>query len=584
MRKPETGNRKLETICALLLAMTALCPMRIAAGEAQIPVAAVERMPRLPEPLNMRDWPAVAREYYAWVLNPQTVLDERHLAVVTPGEAGFRMPSFLSPKADDEAMTCLCAVIGARMAGLDARKLNGVDWVQAAKAWYSAKRGIYRHHRGDNSPVLHADIYGYWPAIQGMLLAAQYPDDAELQAHTRTSVAAFLKTAHGMGCPDAPDFDALGFNFDTGKPQGRNEPMNRLGHAPSVAWPLLVGLTLNRAPDPELLACARAALRWHIEHPGRYEISHVMGPLTAARLNAEYGSDIDLARLMAIWFGDGERKSHPWHITAGTRFGGMTCDGLDGAKWNEKERAFHAFAMGSFQAPAWLVPVARYDQRFARAVARYALHAANSARFFQGIDLDWDHQDHKDWKDVWDPRNLLSYEAVTSWDWSDTRANRPYATGDSIRLGWNRAKAQPGEYLAKKREGFSKSCNNLALYMGNQIGFLGGIVERTDVPGILRWDCVASDAFHAPAYPTALYHNPHDAPKTVAVPLNAPVDVYDLVSGRFLERGVSAAWHLTLAPDQAAVIVLVPPARKAERRGAQLLVDGVVVDYRAKSD
>jgi len=546
----------------------------------QLTIAAVERMPRLPEPLAVRDWSAVARDYYSFVLNPETVVDGHHLAAVKPGEAGFRMTSFVGSKLQDEAMTCLSAVIGAQLAGLDARKLNSVDWVRAAKAWYSPKLGIYRHNRGDNNPVAHADIYGYWAAIQGMIIAAQHPDDAELQNHVRTSVAAFLKIAHGMGCPDQPNFDVLGFNFDTGKPDGRNEPMNRFGHAPSVAWPLVVGASLAAKPDPELLVCARAALRWHIENPGRYEVSHLMGPLAAARLNAEHGCDLDMGRLMAIWFGDGDRKRHSWHITAGTRCGGMTCDGLDGAKWGEKERSFHAFAMGSLQGPAWLVPVARYDQRYARDIARYALHAANSSRLFQGEGLDWDHQDHKDWKDKWDPKNLLFYEALVSWDWSDKRTYRPYATGDPIRLGWDCPKAEPKEYYARKKEWFSKSCNNLSLYMGNHVGFLGGIVALTGVPGILRWDCLATDWFHAPAYPTSLYYNPFDEPRTVNVTLSKPSDLYDLVAGDFVARNVQFSYRLTLAPDQAVVLVAVLPNGTLERRGTQLLVDGIVVDYR----
>jgi hypothetical protein len=551
-------------------------------ADAQCPVAVVERMPRVPEPMNLLDWGAVARAYYDFVLNPATRVDGNPLAIVKEGEAGFRMPSYVGPKAGDEAMTCLSAVIGAKLSGLDPRKHNGIDWVQAAKAWYSPKLGIYRHNRGDNNPVVHADIYGYWAAIQGLMLAAQYPEDADLKQHVRTSVAAFLKIAHGMGCPDQPNFDVLGFNLQTGKPDGRNEPMNRFGHAPSVAWPLVVGASLD--PNPDLIACARAALRWQVEHPGRYEVSHMMGPLAAARLNAEFGGDIDLGRIMAIWFGDGKRDRHSWQITVGARFGGLTCDGLDGAKWDEKEHSFLAFAMGTLQGPAWLVPVARYDQRYARAIARYALHAANSTRLFQGVDLDWEHQDHKDWKDQWDPKNLLFYEALAPWDWSDKRTFRPYATGDPIRCGWGCTKVGPKEYLEQKKAWFSKSSNNLSLYMGNHVGFLGGICALTDVPGILRWDCVATDWFHAPAYPTYLYYNPHDAAKTVTVSLEKSADLYDLVAGRSIAKSVRADYKMALAPDQVVVLVHVPTEGKVRRQGGRMMVNDVPVDYRVRGD
>lgn len=550
----------------------------------QRPIAAAERMPRLPEPLHVPDWARVSQACHDFVLNPETRVDGRPLAIIEDGAQGFRMPSYMAGEAGDEAMTCLAAVIGAKLSDLDPQKLNGVDWVQAAKSWYQPDMGIYRHHRGDKSPVVHSGIYGYWPAILGMILAAQHPEDPELRQHLRTSVAAFLEIARGMGCPDRPDFNVLGYNFQTRRPDGRNEPMNLLGHAPSVAWPLVAGASLTKTPDPALVPCAAAALRWHIAHPGRYEISHLMGPLAAARLNALHDTDLDLDSLLAIWFGDGPRDRHPWQITAGTRFGGMTCDGLDGSKWEEQDRSFHAFAMGTLQGPAWLVPVVRYDPRYARAIARYALHAANSSRFFLGIDLDWDRQDHKDWKDRWDPQGLLMYEALTPWDWSPERRFRPYATGDPIRCGWGCEKVEPNVYSASKREWFSRSANNIALYGGNHIGFLGGICELTNVPGILRWDCLATDWLHPPAYPTFLYHNPYDTPRTVKVTLERPAHLYDLTEGRCIARSARSGHPLTLAADQAAVLVAVPPEGETQRDGSRLLVDGVVVDYRCSRE
>jgi hypothetical protein len=354
--------------------------------------------------------------------------------------------------------------------------------------------------------------------------------------------------------------------------------MNRLGHSPTVAWALLMGtvLTGNR----EMLDCARSAMQWHIDHPGRYEVTHVMGPLTAARLNAEYGCSLNMDRVLAAWFGEGNSKRMPWKITAGTRFGSITCVGLDGAYWGGKEEGFHAFSMGTLQAPAWLVPIVRYDPRYARDVGRYALHAAASARLLQGYGLDWDHQDHKDWKDRWDPRFLLFYEALTPWEWSDRRAFRPYATGDPIRLGWGVPKAEPGEYLSEKKKWFSRTSHNLSLYMGNHVGFLGGIVSLTNVPGILRWDCLATDWYHAPAYPTFLFFNPHLTAKTFEMRLGSKAsDLYNAVTHQFVKHNVRDATTLTLAADSAAVMVIAPLNGKLTHYGRQTLIDNIVVDW-----
>jgi len=563
----------LVILVALKLAVTS------AVGGEQFVIPRVQRMPRLPEPLVVRDWPQVAKQYYELLLDPATRLDGNPLVVVDTSSNQFKIPSFVGHKPSDEAFTCLAPVIGAKLVGLNPTDIYGFNYVQAAKNWYDPKYGIYRLSPGQRGqPVIHSGIYGYWAAAQGLMLISQYPDDPEFAAQARTTAQAFLRLAKGMGCPDQADFDVLGFNFDTGKAAGRAEPMNRLGHSPTVAWALLMGtvLTGNR----EMLDCARSAMQWHIDHPGRYEVTHVMGPLTAARLNAEYGCSLNMDRVLAAWFGEGDFRRMPWKITAGTRFGGITCDGLDGAYWGGKEEGFHAFSMGTLQAPAWLVPIVRYDPRYARDVGRYALHAAASARLLQGYGLDWDHQDHKNWKDRWDPRCLLFYEALTPWEWSDRRAFRPYATGDPIRLGWGVPKAKPEEYLSEKKKWFSRTSHNLSLYMGNHVGFLGGIVSLTNVPGILCWDCLATDWYHASAYPTFLFFNPHLTAKTFEMRLGSKAsDLYNAVTHQFVKRNVRDATTLTLAADSAAVMVIAPVNGKLTHYGRRTLVDNIVVDW-----
>jgi len=575
-----TSRLTISRPVALLVALVALT-LAVAStlGAEQRVIGRVQRMPRVPEPLVVRDWRQVARQYYELLLDPATRLDGNPLVVVDPDANRYKIPSFVGPKPGDEAFTCLSPIIGAKLVGLDPTDLYGFNYVQAATNWYDPQYGIYRHGPGRRGqPVIHSGVYGYWAATQGLMLASQYPDDPEFATQARTTAQAFLRLAKGLGCPDQADFDVLGFNFETGNAAGRAEPMNRLGHAPTVAWILLVGAALTG--DQEMLDCARSAMQWHIDHPGRYEVTHVMGPLTAARLNAEYGAALDLDRVLAAWFGDGDAKRMPWKITAGYRFGGITCDGLDGAYWGGAEEGFHAFSMGTLQGPAWLVPMVRYDSRYARDVGRYALHAATSARLLQGYGLDWDHQDHKDWKDRWDPKGLLFYEALTPWEWSETRAFRPYATGDVIRLGWGVPKAEPDVYLSEKRKWFSQTSHNLSLYMGNHVGLLGGIVELTNVPGILRWDCLATDWHHAAAYPTFLLFNPHATAKTVEMGVGPQAcDLYDIVSGRFLKRHVRDATTLPLAGDSAAVVVLTPPDGKLTREGRRTLVDHIVVDW-----
>jgi hypothetical protein len=580
-RLPWTGRDRVRTARAYASALLRvlywaglLAPPAVVGAPTAGRIRAVERMPALPEPLVVRDWPALSRAYYLRVLDPAAT-GLGWPAVQADEAPGFRLKSYLGAEPADEAMTCLSAVAGARLAGLDPRALHGRDWVAACAAWFDPNQGLYRHTRAERSPVLHADIHGYYPSILGLILAAQFPEDTGLRTRADAVVTTFHAIARGLGCPERPDFDVLGWDLAAGRPGGRPEPMNRLGHAPAVAWILAVGA--DRGGAEALRASARAALQWQLDHPGRYEVTHLMGPLAAARLNARPGPKVDLHRLLDIWFGEGPIDRHPWAVTAGTRCGGITCDGLDGARW--PEGGFYAFTMGSLQGPAWLVPVAVYEPRFARAIGRYALHAANSARLLQGDGLDADREDHPEWKARWDPGDLMFYEGLKSWDPAPERRFRPYATGDPVLLGWGgRTKPDPACYHEEKAASFAATADNISLYMGNHVGFLGGIVATTEAPGVLIWDVRKTDWFHEPAWPAFLIFNPHAEERTITLETGpAPVAVFDLVAGEELHASATGRQRVRLSGDTARVLILHPAGARREMRGSMLYAAGALL-------
>ncbi|MHC4502590.1 MAG: hypothetical protein ACYTFI_04725 [Planctomycetota bacterium] len=578
------ARKMVSAISAASLCLAGALPVRAeavaAARGGQIRVECIERSPNLPEPLVMRDWKQVAKKYYRFVFDRK--LKGKNLPVLGLSADGrrFGFGDYVrgAPPASGESMSCLSAVIGGKLVGLEMRELDGFDFARACQEWYDPKLGLYRNRPTDRGGVVHSGVYGYWPVILSLELAHLYPELDGMREQLRSTVRRFHELARGMGAPDRPDFGNFGYDFGAGRPGGRKEPMNRLGNASTVAWINYVGWSVFG--DKECLADAEAAVRWHLANPGRYEVTHLPGPVTVARINAELGRDYDLGKMIRIWFGDFDERC-PWKATTGTRHGGMTTDGLHGAWRGGKARDFHAFAMGSLQGPAWLVPVARYDARCARAVGKYALHAANSMRLLQGYGLDWDHQDHKDWKDRYDPDCVLFYEALVSRDWG-RRGIRPYATGDPVRLGWGVPKAEAKVYHDEKRRWFAADSCNLSLYMGNHVGLLGGIVERTDVDGILRWDCIATDWFAAPAHPTYLLYNPHGNEKRVALDVGPErKSIYDLATHRFVERRVRRRVMISLPADSAVVLAIVPADARPVVKGGRLSIEGKVVDYAA---
>ena len=61
---------------------------------------------------------------------------------------------------------------------------------------------------------------------------------------------------------------------------------------------------------------------------------------------------------------------------------------------------------------------------------------------------------------------------------------------------------------------------------------------------------------------------------------DAPVDLYDSVSNRFLRRNVRGRAYVTLPADTPVVLVLTPANGRLTHSGTQTLVGDVVIDYR----
>ena len=109
----------------------------------------------------------------------------------------------------------------------------------------------------------------------------------------------------------------------------------------------------------------------------------------------------------------------------------------------------------------------------------------------------------------------------------------------------------------------------------------GGIISRTNDEKILSLDCLKTDYFRGPAYPTHLYFNPHQQQRDVIVEVgDRPSDLYDTVSKRWVAVGARGQTHVRLAGDSAAVLVRTPAGASQRRFNGKLYANGVIVDFR----
>jgi len=525
-------------------------------------IDAVEWMPNLPEPYKLIDWREKARSFDRLVFDlaatgeflPLVWLDESHM---NNDQATFGLPSYVGDprRSSDhpgtpEGITCMGAVLGATLTGIDKSRAEH-DYVRMCEAWFNKSNGlnlVLNHQRQQTGGSFWYEI---WPHVVFYALADRYPDKPRLAEIMHITADRWCQACRDLADPGGvPDFDHTSYNFRTRQPvdNGRwKEPDAAAG----VAW--LEYTAWIRFQESEHLDAAENCLRFlqnRTENP-YYEVLLPYGVLAAARLNAELDRDYDVDRLLDWCFGISDCRGG-WGVTVG-RWGEYDCDGLVGSIDN---RGGYAFAMNTFAQAAALVPLVRYDPRYARAIGKWMLNLSNSARLFYPGELPPEHQTSRFWQG--DPEHGIAYEGLRH-HW---QGKSPCATGDPLAMNWGPK-------------------TDLGLYGSSYVGMLGSIVRPTDVPCILQLDCLATDFFRSTAYPTFLCYNPYPQDRSFQLDIgSAPADLYDAVAHRFVAKSVDEQVNVTLPADSAALFVVTPARGQWTRAGKRTLVDGIVIDWR----
>ena len=536
-------------------------PPRRPRADGQISLAAVELMPNLPEPFELIDWREKARAYDRFVFDfkargeflPLIWLDDSRINIDRPT---FGLPSYVGwpdqaagKRNSQESITCMGAVLGATLAGIDKSRQEH-DYVAMCEAWFNARNGMNLVLNRQQDAAGGSFWYELFPHVVFYALADRYPDKPRLAEILRITADRWRQVCLDLADTNGvPNFDHTSFDFRTRKPvdNGRwREP----DAAAAVAW--LEYAAWIKFGDPSHLAAARNCLSFlqaRATNP-YYEVLLPFGTLAAARLNAEQGCDYDVNRFLNWCFGISDCRGG-WGVIAG-RWGSYDCDGLVGSIDN---RCGYAFAMNTFAQAGALAPLPRYDPRYARAIGKWLLNLANSARLFYPGALPPGHETSAFWRG--DPQHVIAYEGLRH-DWL---GRSPCATGDPVAMKWGPK-------------------TDLGLYGSSYAGLLGAIVRPTNVPRILLIDCLATDFFHERAYPTFLCFNPYSESRQVEIATGPePRDLYDAVRGRMVAHATGSRATFTLAGDAAAVIVLLPAGAEPRTQGRRIVANGVTLAW-----
>ena len=574
-----------------LLAKSDASLARLSAGVgSQIAIPYLETMPNIPSPFRVRDWTRVALELDSYLFDLNAKGPYLPLIWIDKSRVNFDADTFGLDIAVGHPMSgphvrkgehhlAICdmpAVIGASLAGIDKSRQGGHDWVNMEKAFFNKAHGddVFlmtvdqdRARRED-----HVQSLDFWTDTLPSLFCAQlvhlYPQESELVALMRRCADQFHQAVSVL-VKSPGGFEHQSFDFAKMKPYDGPKSQHWVEPESSAAFAWLEYMAYVKFGDPKYFEAALAsmdALNAETLNP-LYETMLPYGAYLAARLNAEHGRDYDTAKLLA-WCFSGGRIAADGVISA--RAGAYDVTGL----WTMHGRAY---LFETFQLASSLVPLVRYDPRFARAVGKWLLNAANSARLFYPEEIPDEYQAIPQLKSF--SRNLIAYEVVLR---KETEYLLPWETPIFA--------TEPVKPFFATRDRWEQVNNSAAfppvthfsIYSSTSVGVFGGIISKTNDEKILCLDCLKTDYFHAPAYPTHLYFNPYSQDKEVIVEAgDQPVDLYDVVSKRRVAAGAQGRVTVRLAGDSAAVLVRIPSGASLRRVNGKLYANDIIVDFRA---
>jgi hypothetical protein len=553
-----------------------------AGAQYQLVIPSIELLPNAPASYALRDWQAVATNFDALAFNvaatgqylPLVKIDnspqspQLHTSFGLAAYVGETRTFGETGEPVHEAISSLGAVLGGTLAGID-KSAGPYNWVSMTREYYVNRNGQYIVLNNPFATSGQSAWYDVYPNILFYSIADRYPNEAYLapilnQIDIRFYDAVNMLTAGGA----APNFNYTAYNFRTRQPVVNGiwrEPDMGLG----MAWMQHAAYWRKQDSDPALAAAHLNAVDWALSYYQQtsanpdYEILLPFGVYAAARMNAEHGRNYDVQKFVNWVFSRSAARPTKTMIS-GELWGGEDTGGLMGftiPNTGADVRGY-AFSMNTFATALPMVPMARYEDRYSRAIGKWMLNAANAARLFYADAHTPQNQSSSFW--TGDPNKSVAYEGLRRHWLAANDDEELFAGGDPLEYNWGPE-------------------TDFALYGGAFSGVFGSIVKTTNVEKILQLDLLATDSFRNVAHDTFLYYNPHGAAKSVAIDLGDGqlFDLYDAAANRFVTRGATGQTFFNVPADDTVMLVVIPAGGKQNFDGRRMLIDGVVVDYNA---
>ncbi len=526
----------------------------------QISISRIEQMPNSPSSFEIPDWKNVAIEYDSLVYNLNAAGEYLPLIFIItntinyPAQNSFGLHSYVGTNYPNlgEAINVIPSIIGASLSGIDKSNQNGYNWVLMSEEYFNKRKGEEVYLNTPNSSSGNDWWYDTMPNVFFYQLYSLYPSTGDFNYQFTSVANRWLKALTVMGGSATP-WNRPSMNYRAwflSEMKGNNSGVPEPEAAGAIAW--ILYNAYSQTSDQKYRIGAEWAMEYlnSLNSNPSYELQLPYGAYIAARMNAELNTNYDIEKIVNWCFDVGPLRS--WGLILG-KWGNYEVNGLIGEVNGNND---YAFAMNTIEQVGALVPLVRYDDRFARAIGKWVLNTVNSVKYFYPKYLPDSYQDNKAWSNAHDPESIISYEALRQRKYGLS----PYGTGDAVDGGW--------------------ANTNLALYGASHIGILGGIVDTTNIKKILKLDLLKTDYFHSNAYQSYLYYNPYEVSKSINFVLpSGSYDLYDAVSNTFIQKGKSGSTQFDIGKDSALLLVLVPSGKAVTYDLNRTIVDNVVIDY-----
>lgn len=531
----------------------------------QVTINRIDSMPDIPVTYQMLDWKKKARDFdkfvfdwentskvgpLIWLDNARRNIDQPTFGLYTAVK-DIRQGKNVNNGEFHESLNSLAAILGAGLVGIDKTNQDGYNYVKMAQNYFNSDTGWNIVMNNTTSSVgSKGGGYGrdWWydvlPNALYYAVCDVFPGVDGAESIQKSIAEQFTKADSVLN----GNYDYS--YFDYGKMRGGiNHIPFQQDVAGGHAYVLLCAY--RKFGDVRYLNHSKSAIEALLSQKESrfYEALLPLGVYTAAYLNATEGANYDVQKLLN-WVFDGCKSPTGrtgWGIIVG-KWGDYDVSGLQGSI---TDGGGYAFLMNSIK-PAWpFVPMVKYQPQYAKAIGKWMLNNASACRLFYPGYIDEKHQWAPELKDI--TNNNIAYEGLRKFDdygKESLKGVSPVAIGDGPK--W--IDENPTESM-------------FSVYSSSPVGILGAIVDTTNVKGILKLDCNATDFYASRPYPVYLYYNPYDIDEHINYQTKQAVDLFDIVSKKYVARGISKDGVFTIPAKEACIIVELPA-------GTELSLDG----------